>query len=153
MRTIIVAFLLLNTFSCSSLLKNPSPQIKLITKLSSNKSTFKLDEPIEIIMKIQNIGKKKYTFLPWGTPIENILTRDCLKIMYGNNSIDYSGIMVKRKAPTKSDYITLSTGEIANGKINILEGYKLDKKGEYTIQFKETFDGIPFSNTITIVIK
>lgn len=124
------------------------------TKISTTKSSYKLGEDIELLMEIKNTGEKPYTFLPWGTPLENRFTGKSLKVVYNNNKvINYTGIMVKRIPPTVKDYITLKTNEISMGKVSLFEGYKLSKKGVYTIQFKETYAGLPNSNIITIEVK
>lgn len=126
---------------------------KIETQISTNKNVYKTNEPIELTMKIKNIGKEKFTFLPWKTPIENRFTGECLNITHSNKIIEYSGILVKRLPPTKKDYITLKTGETTTGKINILEGYQLTEKGIYTIEFKEDHKGLPKSNSIQISIE
>lgn len=124
------------------------------TKISTTKSSYNLGEDIELFMEIKNTGEKPYTFLPWGTPLENRFTGKCLEVVYNNSeAINYTGIMVKRVAPTDKDYVTLKTDEMAKGKVNLFEGYKLSKKGVYTIQFKETYTGLPSSNIITVEVK
>lgn len=121
--------------------------------ISTNKSTYKVGEPIELSMEIKNTSEKSYKFLPWGTPLENRFTRGCLQVNHNNEKVPYSGIMVKRMAPTDADYITLKKDETHSGKLNLLEGYKLTKKGKYTIQFEETYSGMSSSNTITITVE
>jgi hypothetical protein len=124
------------------------------TKITTKKTSYKLGEPIELEMEIKNTGEKPYTFLPWGTPIENRFTGSCLKVIYNDKeTIDYSGIMVKRVPPTEKDYITLKSDETAQGKVNLFDGYQLDKKGFYTIQFDKDYKGMPASNILKIEIK
>ncbi len=155
---IIAIILLLTTiFSCSTT-KNGSVEenrelIHFIkTEVSTNKNTYSAGELIELSMKVTNTGDRKYTFLPWGTPIENSLTSDCLTIKHNNQTLDYIGIMVKRVPPTKKDYLTLKHNESVLGKTNILDGYSLNEKGVYTIQYKKG-KGLPESNIIKIEIR
>ena len=61
--------------------------------------------------------------------------------------------MVKRKPPTEKDYITLKTGAVTKGKVNLLDGYKLTEKGTYTIQFMEANKSLPKSNSIKIEVE
>lgn len=135
-----------------------SEHIKVLNSVSShlntNKNSFNINEPIELTMTLTNAGESSYRFLPWGTPIEKRFTGDCLTVTHSDGTaVNYTGIMVKRMAPTDKDYITLATGDSASGTVNLLDGYKLDKKGTYTIQFKETYQGLPASNTINVTIK
>ena len=123
------------------------------TTISTNKSLYRNDEAIELSLEVKNTGNKPYIFLPWGTPIENKFTGACLKVTHDNKNIDYTGIMVKRVSPTEKDYITLEAGEIAFGTVKLLDGYRFDENGVYTIQFEERYNGLPESNTIKIEIK
>lgn len=132
--------------------KEKDPTYVSSINISTNKTTYKLGEAIELSMQIKNTSEKPYRFLPWGTPLENRFTRECLQILYNGQKVPYSGIIVKRVAPTEKDYITLKKGEIYNGKVNVLNGYKLTKKGTYTIQFEEKYDGMPASNVVMITI-
>lgn len=111
-----------------------------------------IGEPIEISMKATNKKNTSISFLPWGTPIENGLSTNCFRVQLNNEALPYVGIMVKRIAPTKKDYITLNYKESISGKINILEGYKMNKKGIYTIQYKGGV-GLAESNSIEIEIE
>lgn len=120
--------------------------------ISTDKNKYKVGEPIFISLELKNTANKPYTFLPWGTPIEKSFTRDCLKITKDGKTISYTGIMVKRIPPTEKDYITIKAGESVSGKANLLKGYAL-KNGNYKIQFKETYKGLPASNIIDITIK
>jgi len=128
---VITILLLFVICSCSTTKSENVVEYKEImrfieTEISTN-DTYQAGESIELSMKVTNIGKTKYTFLPWGTPIENRLTGDCLLVKYNNQILDYNGIMVKRIPPTKKDYITLKHNETVLGKINILEGYSLSE--------------------------
>lgn len=156
MRGLITIIVLLVIFSCNTtkneMVEENKELMRFIeTEISAN-DTYKVGEPLELSMKVTNRGESNYTFLPWGTPIENRLTGDCLLVKYKNQILDYKGIMVKRVPPTKKDYVTLENNESVAGKINILDGYSLDKKGDYTIHYKEG-KGLPESNIIKISIK
>lgn len=143
--------LLLIIFSCKT--TNNQNNREITTSISTDKTIYKIGEPIFLTMKVENLGKKKFTFLPWGTPIENTLTRNCLEVKFNGRNIDYSGIMVKRMPPTKDDYITLKKKATIKGKISISEGYSTNEKGIYSIQFKGNDKSLPTSNTIKVEIK
>lgn len=126
---------------------------KIVSSISMMKDSYNLGESMELEMKVENLGKEKFTFLPWKTPIENSFTGKFMEITFDNKKIEYSGIMVKRMPPTKEDYITLKPNESVTGKINLLDGYKFTKKGVYSIQFDGNNDKLPSSNVILIKIK
>jgi len=126
---------------------------KIISSISVDKTSYKLGDPIELEMKVENLGKEKITFLPWKTPIENSFTGEFMNIIFDNKKIEYSGIMVKRMPPTQEDYITLKPKESILGKVNLLDGYKFTKKGIYSIQFNNVNDKLPNSNVVLIEIK
>ncbi|MGS2738256.1 hypothetical protein [Sinomicrobium sp. M5D2P17] len=160
MTRIITILAVLTIYSCNTNKKNKTLGAKDImqissvqTTISTNKDVYKTGEPIELSLEVKNTGNKPYTFLPWGTPLENKFTGGCLKVADNNGAIDYKGIMVKRVSPTEKDSITLETGKTAVGKVNLLDGYKLKEKGIYTIQFEETYNGLPASNTIKVEIE
>lgn len=134
--------------------KEKDPQASSIkVNIATDKSVYNIGERIELAMEVKNTGGKPYTFLPWGTPIEEYFTSDCLEVIYNKNEkINYSGPLAKRTPPTEKDYITLNPGKTANGKLNLLKGYKLTKKGTYTIKFNKLFR-LPESNSITIELK
>ncbi len=123
------------------------------TKITTNKNAYTLGETISLSMTILNTGEKSYTFLPWGTPLENRFTGDCLEVKHNGVALPYIGIMVKRIPPTEKDYVTLQANETSTGEVKLYDGYKLDKKGTYTIQFKETYQGLPASNVVEIELR
>jgi hypothetical protein len=123
------------------------------TIITTNKEVYSIDEPIILSLEVKNTDKKPYTFLPWGTPLEKRLTKNCIQITHNGTPIPYIGILVKRIPPTEKDYVTLTINESLTGEINLQNDYKLTEKGTYKIQFKETYKGLPASNTVTINVK
>lgn len=123
-----------------------------LVKISTNKNIYSLGEPIILSMTVQNTSQAPYTFLPWGTPLENDFTNDCMEVKFNGAPIPYIGIMVSRIPPTEKDYVTLQFNETSTGKVKLIDGYQLSKKGLYTIQFKEAYQGLPASNILEIKI-
>lgn len=132
---------------------DPQATPSVNTIITTDKVTYTIGEPIALTMTIENTGKTAYTFLDWGTPLEERFTNNCMLITKGDKTIPYTGIMVKRMAPTEADYTTLMSGEKASGSIGLLNGYKITEPGTYNIQFKETYPNIPASNVIKIIIE
>lgn len=131
--------------------KAPNP---MKTTIATDKQVYKLGEAINLSLTVENIGKKTATFLPWGTPIEGRFTGDCLTVRYNDGKpLPYRGIMVKRVPPTDKDYVNLIPNETTTGSVNILDGYQLDQPGKYSIQFKETYQGLPTSNVVELELQ
>jgi hypothetical protein len=123
------------------------------TSIKTDKENYLQGENIKLTMEITNTGKEAYTFLPWGTPLEGNFTGSSLLILKDGKRIPYSGIMVKRMPPKKSDYKTLVENQSFQGSVNLADGYQLLESGTYTIQFEETYAGLPASNTINVSIQ
>lgn len=123
------------------------------TSISLDKTSYKPSEAILLTLTVSNSTSVAYTFLPWGTPIENRFTGDCLTVTLNGKELPYTGIMVKRMAPTDKDYITLQQGENTSGQVNLMDGYKLTEKGLYKVQFKEQYNGIPASNVVELRVE
>lgn len=125
----------------------------ILSSISTDKTVYVIGEPIYLNMVVLNRGKKKFTFLPWKTPIENSFTGSCMDVVHNDENVPYKGILVKRMPPTPEDYITLGTGDTSKGKVNLLEGYDLNKRGVYHIRFNGSNDKLPSSNMIEIKVK
>jgi hypothetical protein len=149
----LISIFLFTTFFYSCKVTQSTNNKFISSTITTAKSTYKLGEAIELLMTVKNNGNKRYTFLPWRTPIENSFTGEFMDVIYDNEKIEYSGIMVKRMPPTKNDYITLKPNESISGKTNLLDGYKFNKKGIYSIQYNDINDKLPASNLTLIEIK
>lgn len=125
----------------------------ITTHISTDKELYQLGNPIKLTATINNNSNKSYSFLPFGTPFEDSLTNDCLKITYEGKVVEYRGILVSRIPPTDNDYIEISPNSYYTNSIDIATDYSFDKKGIYEIQIKDKFDGPSESNIIFIEIK
>tara|TARA_R110000751_G_scaffold280041_1_gene382500 strand:- start:2897 stop:3355 length:459 start_codon:yes stop_codon:yes gene_type:complete len=149
----LISILLFTTFFYSCKVTQSTHNKLISSTITTTKSTYKLGEAIELLMKVKNNGNKRYSFLPWRTPIENSFTGEFIDVIYDDEKIEYSGVMVKRMPPTKDDYITLKPNKSVTGKVNLLDGYKFSKKGIYSIQFNGVNGKLPTSNVVLIEIK
>lgn len=123
------------------------------TTIASSKTNYTVGESVQVSFKAQNNTQKEFTFLPWGSPLENRLTGDCFEVTYMNNKLPYRGIMVKRMAPTAEDNITIEAGKTTEGKVTLNKAYDFSNKGKYVIQYKESHLGLAASNKVEIEIK
>ncbi|MGD1823654.1 MAG: hypothetical protein ACPKM0_12945 [Pleomorphochaeta sp.] len=123
-----------------------------ITTISLDKNTYKIDDPIYLTFEAKNTSAYSLTFLPWGTPLEDLLTNDCLDVYYNDELIDYQGILVSRMAPSEKDYISLISNDSVKNTINILDSYDFSKKGTYSIRFGKENYLLALSNTVVFEI-
>ncbi|MCT4613279.1 MAG: hypothetical protein N4A49_00220 [Marinifilaceae bacterium] len=132
--------------------KNPYYINPVATILSTEKNTYRIGETIKLKFTVRNNSENDFLFLSWGTPLDEILTSDCLKVKINNKPIDYTGLLVKRMPPEPEDYKRLLPSTQMSAVLNLIDGYVPKEKGELKIYFKDNFNGLPESNTITINI-
>ncbi|MEO1052544.1 MAG: DKNYY domain-containing protein [Bacteroidota bacterium] len=120
--------------------------------ISSDKEVYKKGEEIMISMIVENTSYMKDEFCNYHTPFEGI-QNNIFTVVRGNKEIPYQGMMKKRIPPTADDYQKLKPGKSVKCSVE-MEGYDMDRKGDYTIQFTgNMISGLPASNQIEISIK
>ncbi|VAW11953.1 hypothetical protein MNBD_BACTEROID03-2271 [hydrothermal vent metagenome] len=123
------------------------------TKIETNQSHFKIDSGIKITFTVTNNSNKEYDFCYWQTPLEKSFTSNFFEITFDDKIIAYSGMMVKRTPPKKTDYLVLKSKQSISETINLIEGYAIDKKGKYKIIFRgSTINGLQDSDQIEFTI-
>ena len=150
-KNIFVLPILLLAFTSSKSQTKSNNRIQ--TKIEINQSHFKIDSDIKIIFTITNNSDKKYNFCYWQTPLEKSFTSSFFEITLEGRIIKYSGKMIKRVSPQKTDYLSLKPKQSISEKISLREGYDIDKKGKYKITFKGSrINGLQDSNQIEFII-
>jgi len=107
----------------------------LTTHIEMKNNNFQISEPIPINFIVQNSTENEIEFCFWQTPLEKELTANCFEIIHEGEVLDYNGKMVKRKPPTKEDYLLLKPNQTANKEINLNNLYHMTRKGTYTMRF------------------
>ena len=140
-------------FACTSTKIETKSNNKIQTKIEINQSHFNIDSDIKIIFTITNNSDKKYNFCYWQTPLEKSFTSSFFEITHDDKIIKYSGKMIKRVPPQKTDYLLLKPKRSISEEISLREGYDIDKKGKYKITFKGSeINGLQDSNQIEFII-
>lgn len=106
----------------------------------------------EIELSVTNRGDSSARFCDYHTPFEGF-RNSFLRVLDSEGvKVRYNGMMAKRAAPTKEDYITLASDETKTIRFDVRDGYTL-VAGEYQVQFEASqVSGLPASNPITITI-
>lgn len=108
----------------------------LLVSLESASTILKPDENAVLIFSVENATADLVALLPWGTPLEAVLSADMFDVTFENELLAYRGRLVKRLAPKPSDYIHLSAGEKKQVSVNLSQGYDTRTAGVYSVQLK-----------------
>lgn len=109
----------------------------LSTNLTT-RATHTLGDPIVVTLDVTNNGSETLQVLTWGTPLENELTADCLRVERDGEVLPYDGKLVKRGNPTPDAYITIRPGQSARGRVDITTAYPVDRPGSYAVTLDAT---------------
>jgi hypothetical protein len=93
----------------------------------------------EIVISMTNTSDKAINVLKWNTPLEKRLKANIFRVKSGETIHRYSGRLVKRSIPQDKDYIRFDAGEIKQVHIQLSTYYKMETKGEYSIEFNGEF--------------
>ena len=77
--------------------------------------------------------------LKWNTPLEKRLNADIFNVNSKDKTSKYVGRKVKRAKPRKKDYVLLEAGESIEAHISLPQYYKMETKGDYTVEFSGFF--------------
>lgn len=88
--------------------------------------------------EIRNNGPIAVSFLPWGTPWEGALTRSLFKLEAASGIVEYTGPMIKRRAPMAADYIEIKPGASRLIELDISKAYNLENR-ENEVNYSLTY--------------
>ncbi|MCP4180706.1 MAG: hypothetical protein GY756_23345 [bacterium] len=121
--------------------------------LAVAKEEFQPNEKVNINFRVKNNSKDDLEFCYWHTPFENDFTADFFEIKCDGAILPYKGILIKRKAPVKDDYIKLKPGKVISHEIELNKGYDIGKPGKYTVKFLGSdINKLPDSDSISFII-
>ncbi|RBP51483.1 hypothetical protein [Arenicella xantha] len=104
--------------------------------------TMRVDQPalasgqVIIVSELVNQAGQSITFLPWNTPFDSAVTGDFLSVTQAgsdNARSPYIGMMVKRMAPTDSDYLTLAHQQSIENRLDITRAYAFCRNQHYVV--------------------
>ncbi len=101
----------------------------------SAKTPQKLDEGIFLSFEIQ--ANQNIKLLPWLTPLEGLMADLFEVINNSDHKLDYQGPMIKRRAPSETDYIFMPANETIKNEIDLSLVYSFEKDKKYQISLKE----------------
>lgn len=88
--------------------------------------------------QIRNNSLSAISLLPWGTPWEGAFSRSMFNIESASGKIEYSGPMIKRRAPSLADYIEIQPGASRLIEVDVSSAYNpesLEISGDYSVTY------------------
>lgn len=100
-----------------------------------DKVNFDRSEPIIVHVTFENPNEFPIKILKWFTPLEGI-DRSLFSIMRNGKPVRYLGKLVKRAAPSDSDYLTINAGATISCQVNLSAYYDLAIPGNYDVTYE-----------------
>ena len=102
--------------------------------ISTDKDSYLITEPVIVHVTIINPSNSSMKILKWCTPLEGI-ERPLFTVTRDGEPVTYLGPMVKRSAPTQTDYIILQPFERITSDVKLSDYYDLSAPGNYEIVY------------------
>jgi peptidyl-Lys metalloendopeptidase len=106
-----------------------------------DKSSFRASEDVVVRLTFSNPDSTPQKLLKWYTPAGGV-KENLFSITAGNESAEYTGIHIKRPAPTAADYLTLQPGQSVSYKVELTSLYDLPVSGNYEIRYQVETAGL-----------
>lgn len=103
-------------------------------ELSLPQATFAASSDVNVQVTYKNTGYKAEKILKWYTP-EGSVKEDLFDISVNGVDAPYTGMHIKRAAPTSRDYMTLNPGQQVSYTVELTSLYDLPATGNYQIQY------------------
>ncbi|HXU33405.1 MAG TPA: M35 family metallo-endopeptidase [Thermoanaerobaculia bacterium] len=106
----------------------------LVPSLSMERTALTTAEGVNVRFTLANQGADDLLVLKWKTPLAGfdgdlfVVERDGLRVAY-------TGRLVKRAAPSLSDYVRIPAGESASVTFDLSVVYDMRKPGHYTVRY------------------
>lgn len=108
---------------------------RLKASISKVQSKAKTHDTVLVKVAITNTSKQDLSVLTWNTPLDRLVT-DCLDVTVNGKKVEYDGPMVKRAAPTESDYLVIKAGQSVEAEYPVSDAYDTSKPGKYDVKLK-----------------
>lgn len=112
----------------------------VVISLAAVEPVVAADDSVEILFSIENFTEENFRVLPWGTPLEAVLSADIFDVVYADEALPYRGRVVKRAPPGEADYLDIAAGDKKEVTVNLSQAYDTRTAGSYQVQLK-TIDG------------
>jgi peptidyl-Lys metalloendopeptidase len=107
----------------------------LEAKIIPQKPSFKSQQLVRLKVVLTNTGNEDLLVLTRNTPLDEVVT-DCLTIKRNGQKVEYDGPLVKRAAPTASEYKLIKAGQSVEAEFPVSNAYETSKQGSYEVELK-----------------
>lgn len=114
--------------------KTASATTNATVRLASEKLSYDATEPVVVRVTITNSSDHPIRILRWYTPRDGV-ERSLFTVRRDGDPLSYRGRMVKRAAPTSTDYVPLLPGETLATDVALSPLYDLTTPGRYEIAY------------------
>lgn len=93
-------------------------------------------EPVEVLFRLTNPTRQPLYVLKWHTPLEGLRSH-LFTVTRDGAELPYQGPMVKRAAPSASDYVTLAPGDSVEARVDVSLAHEMAPPGRYQLTFRK----------------
>lgn len=115
----------------------------LVSNLFAHEDLLQIDlKPFKssiISANITNTFDKTVELLKWNTMFEDEISADIFVVSKDKKEISYTGKMIKRGEPKKSDFVVFRPKETKSVFVDLSKYYNMEKSGEYSVSYRGNF--------------
>ena len=135
------------------------PVSEIVAGIRPVETTLTSDQSMQVLFFLENRTGQSIEVLPWNTPLERFISADIFAVTRSEERLPYAGRVVKRAAPSATDYLTIAAGEKREHVVTVSQAYDVREAGEYRIRLealnlqnpKGYIDSRIIDNTVVIV--
>jgi len=113
-------------------------------------SRFTAAQDVSVVLKYSNKGGDSISIYKWYVPENGQLWDPLFEITRDGQPVEYVGPLVKRRAPTADDVITLTPGKIISAAVQVSSVYNMTQSGNYIIKYKMNAGQVLFTMNKTL---
>ena len=103
---------------------------------------------VEVTLQYNNTRSSTLFLYNWLLP-QQTLDDPIFRVTRNGKPVQYVGKLIKRRAPTADDVISLAPGKIIKSLVDLSTAYNMSESDSYTIEFNMDVDRILFKKTDT----
>lgn len=141
------------TLEVEDSLTNRKQELPKLFAVLQMKDTIHTSDSLKLTFTVYNKSDNVQKFCKWHTPFEPLISKYLQIIDEGGNEVNYIGAMAKRIMPPPAEsYLTVASKDSLATTVDLLKGYDLTKKGNYTVKYTgENMSGLSVKGSISFL--